>query len=174
MKIPSSLQPHHHYSIKDLEMNKTVTENANLNFFFVTEEWKSCSWTVCWNVHEKRIGFKCANLYFGFYILVQHKLTSELEVIRDSFSTGDFLNDLKNACTLMITKDSSNSVFLWSGFNITLSPPASYIPLLLEEAWDPGGSAQHSLEIGFFCGVTGKEFQKHTRTGILSNSGKFY
>lgn len=170
--MPSSLQPHHHYSTKDLEMNKTVIENVNLNFFFLSEEWKSCSWTVCWNVHEKRIGFKCANSHFGFYILVQHKLTWESEVIRGSFSTGHFLNHLKNACMLMIAKDSSNSLFLWSSMSITLSPPTSCTPLLLEEAWDPRGSAQQCLEIGFFCGVTGKEFQKHTHLGILNDSGK--
>lgn len=170
MKMPSSLHPHHHHSTKDLEMNKTITENANLNFFFVSEEQKlnsllKCSW--------KRIGFKCANLHFGFCILMQCKLTWELEVSRGSFSTGDFLNDHKNACTL-ITKGFSNSVFLWSSINISLSSPASYIPLLLEEVWDPRGSAQRSLEIGFFCGVTEKEFQKDMHRGILSHSGKFY
>lgn len=32
----------------------------------------------------------------------------------------------------------------------------------------------YSLEIGFFCNVTGKEFQEHTCRRILNSSGKIY
>lgn len=33
--------------------------------------------------------------------------------------------------------------------------------VFLEEDLDQGGSPQHSLEMGFFCSITGKEFQRH-------------
>ena len=41
------------------------------------------------------------------------------------FSTGDFLNDLKNACMLMVTKDPSNSMFLCNCINITPTQTAN-------------------------------------------------